>query len=147
MKHRRLLVRDLMTKAPVTAGPGLSIYDAYALMYENEIRRLPVLQHGKLAGIVTLSDIQRALSASSAGGETTAALYASPLCIGDIMSPDPITAGPGDTIQDAAEQMLENQVSGLPVVEDGRVVGIVTESDIFRLVVTSWSEERALMRS
>lgn len=147
MKHRRLLVRDLMTKAPITAGPSLSLYDAYVLMYENEIRRLPVIQHGKLAGIVTLGDIQRALSASSAGGETTAALHASTLCIGDVMSPDPITVGPSDTIQDAAEQMLENQVSGLPVVEDDRVVGIVTESDIFRLVVTSWSEERALLRS
>ncbi len=70
-----------------------------------------------------------------------------PSAVGDVMSSDPITVGPGDTIQDAAEQMLENQVSGLPVVEDDRVVGIVTESDIFRLVVTSWSEERALLRS
>ena len=146
MKHRRLLVRDLMTKAPITAGPSLSLYDAYVLMYENEIRRLPVIQHGKLAGIVTLGDIQRALSASSAGGETTAALHASTLCIGDVMSPDAITVAPGDTIQEAAEQMLENQVSALPVVEDGRIVGIVTESDIFRLVVTSWSAESAFMR-
>ncbi len=151
MKHRRLQVRDLMTKDPITIGAGLSLYDAYALMYENEIRRLPVIQHGKLAGIVTLSDIQRALSTAVAGGhtaaETTADLRASPLTVGDIMSPDPITVAPDDTIQDAAEQMLENQVSGLPVVEDGRVVGIVTESDIFRLVVASWSEERSLVRS
>ena len=63
------------------------------------------------------------------------------------MSPDPVTVAPSDTIQEAAEQMLENQVSGLPVVEDGRVVGIVTESDIFRLVVTSWSAESALLRA
>jgi acetoin utilization protein AcuB len=151
MKHRRLQVRDLMTKDPITAGAGLSLYDAYALMYENEIRRLPVIQHGKLAGIVTLSDIQRAFSTIVAGGQTTAEstaeLRASTLTAGDIMSSDPITVAPGDTIQDAAEQMLENQVSGLPVVEDGRVVGIVTESDIFRLVVASWSEERALVRS
>jgi acetoin utilization protein AcuB len=151
MKHRRLQVRDLMTKDPITTGGGLSLYDAYALMYENEIRRLPVIQHGKLAGIVTLSDIQRALSAVVAGdqtaAETTADLRASALTVGDVMSPDPITVAPGDAIQDAAEQMLENQISGLPVVEDGRVVGIVTESDIFRLVVASWSEERALVRS
>ena len=151
MKHRRLQVRDLMTKAPITAGAGLALYDAYALMYENEIRRLPVVQHGKLAGIVTLGDIQRALSAAVTAGqaaaETTADLRASTLTVGDIMSPDPITVAPGDTIQDAAEQMLENQVGGLPVVEAGRVVGIVTESDIFRLVVASWSEERGLVRS
>ena len=145
MKHRRLQVRDLMTKDPITVGAGQSLYDAYALMFEHEFRRLPVIQHGKLAGIVTLGDIQRALSAVLTGGqtaaETTADLRASTLAVGDIMSPDPITVAPGDTIQEAAEQMLENQISALPVTEDGRVVGIVTESDIFRLVVTSWSEE------
>ncbi len=151
MKHRRLQVRDLMTKDPITIGGGQSLYDAYARMLEHEVRPLPVLQHGKLAGIVTLGDIRRALSAVLAGSqtaaETTADLRASPLTVGDIMSPDPITVAPGDTLQEAAEQMLEDQVSGLPVVEDGRVVGIVTESDIFRLVVTSWSEEGALMRA
>ena len=151
MKHRRLQVRDLMTKDPITIGAGQSLYDAYARMLEHEVRRLPVLQHGKLAGIITLGDIRRALSAVLAAGqtaaETTADLRASPLTVGDSMSPDPITVAPGDTIQEAAEQMLENQVSALPVVEDGRVVGIVTESDIFRLVVTSWSAEGALVRS
>ena len=147
MKHRRLQVRDLMTKDPITVGPGLALDDAYALMVEHEIRRLPVLQHGKLAGIVTLSDIQRALPAVAPGTTANGSLPSSILTVGDVMSPDPITVTPGDTIQEAAEQMLENQVSALPVVEDGRVVGIVTESDIFRLVVTSWSEEGALIRA
>ncbi len=147
MKHRRLQVRDLMTKDPITTGPALSLYDAYALMVENEVRRLPVLQHGQLAGIITLSDIQRALPAAALSArEATAVLQSSPLTVGDVMSTDPITVGPGDTLQEAAEQMLENQISTLPVVEEGRVVGIVTESDIFRLVVTSWSEESAFMR-
>lgn len=147
MKHRRLQVRDLMTKAPITIGGGLSLYDAYTLMVENEVRRLPVIQHGKLGGIITLGDIQRALPTTLGTGETLADLRDSTLTVADVMSPDPITVAPSDTIQEAAEQMLENQVSGLPVVEDGRVVGIVTESDIFRLVVTSWSEESALIRT
>lgn len=147
MKHRRLQVRDLMTKDPITVGPGLALDDACALMAEHEIRRLPVLQYGKLAGIVTFGDIQRTLPAVAAGTTANGSLSAATLTIGDIMSPDPIIVTPGDTIQEAAEQMLENQISGLPVVEDGRVVGIVTESDIFRLVVTSWSEEGALMRA
>ena len=146
MKHRRLQVRDLMTKDPITIGAGLSLDDAYALMAAHDIRRLPVVQHGKLAGIVTLGDIRRALSFAMTGGAANGGLGAAALTVADIMSPDPITVAPGDTIQEAAEQMLENQVSALPVVEDGRVVGIVTESDIFRLVVTSWSEESAFMR-
>jgi CBS domain-containing protein len=145
MKHRRLQVRDLMTKDPITTGPALSLYDAYALMLENEVRRLPVLQHGQLAGIITLSDIQRALPAALGAREATAVLQSSPLTVGDVMSTDPITVGPGDTLQEAAEQMLENQISALPVVEEGRVVGIVTESDIFRLVVTSWSAASPLI--
>ncbi|MEZ4615332.1 MAG: CBS domain-containing protein [Caldilineaceae bacterium] len=56
------------------------------------------------------------------------------------MTTDPIVIGPDDSIQEAAELMLEYQVSGLPVVVDGRIVGIITESDIFRLVVKSWTE-------
>lgn len=56
------------------------------------------------------------------------------------MTSDPITVAPEDTIQGVAELMLENQVSGLPVVQNDRVIGIVTESDIFKLIVASWSE-------
>ncbi|MCB0043656.1 MAG: CBS domain-containing protein, partial [Caldilinea sp.] len=61
--------------------------------------------------------------------------------VGEIMTWDPVTVDPEDTIQDAAERMLEYQVSGLPVVDGTRLVGIITESDIFRLVVESWSED------
>jgi acetoin utilization protein AcuB len=147
VKHRKLQVRDLMTSDPVVADTEMSLYDAYALMFENEIRRLPVLAHRRLAGIITLGDIQRALPSAFGAWETATRLQATTLTVGDVMSPDPITVAPEDTIQEAAAQMLENQVSGLPVVEDERVVGIVTESDIFRLVVSSWSEEGALTRT
>ena len=61
MKHRMLQVRDLMTRDPIVVAPDLPLYEAYALMYENEIRRLPVVSSEGLVGIVTLSDIQRAL--------------------------------------------------------------------------------------
>ena len=56
------------------------------------------------------------------------------------MVADPVTVAPEDTIQDVAEQMLENQVSALPVVQNDRVIGIITESDIFKFIVASWSE-------
>jgi CBS domain-containing protein len=142
MKHRMLQVRDLMTRDPIVVAPDLPLYEAYALMYENEIRRLPVVSSEGLVGIVTLSDIQRALPSAFDAYDTDTRLKISLLSAGDIMSPDPFTVAPDDTIQWAAELMLENQVSGLPVVEDDRVVGIVTESDIFRLIVTAWAEER-----
>ena len=59
----------------------------------------------------------------------------------EVMTYSPMTINPSATIQEAAERMLEYQVSGLPVVRNGKVVGIITESDIFRLVVESWAEE------
>ena len=59
----------------------------------------------------------------------------------EICVSDPVTINPSATIQEAAERMLEYQVSGLPVVRNGKVVGMITESDIFRLVVESWAEE------
>ncbi|MCX6043334.1 MAG: CBS domain-containing protein [Caldilinea sp.] len=58
-----------------------------------------------------------------------------------VMTYSPVTISPSATIQEAAERMLEHQVSGLPVVRGNQLVGILTESDIFRLVVESWAEE------
>ncbi len=82
-------------------------------MFENEVRRLPVIQHGQLAGIITLGDIQRALPPRW-GREKRRRPRVSTLTVVDVMSPDPITVAPGDTIQEAAEQMLENQVGACP---------------------------------
>ena len=141
MKHRRLQVRDLMTRDPIVVEGGMSLYDAYALMFENEIRRLPVVNRGRIVGIITLSDIQRAVPTAFGAWETATGLQVTTLTVADVMSPDPITVAPEDTIQEAAAQMLENQVSGLPVIQDDRVAGIVTESDIFRLVVSAWAED------
>lgn len=141
MKHRRLQVRDLMTRDPIVVEGEMSLYDAYALMFENEIRRLPVVNRGRIVGIITLSDIQRAVPTAVGAWETATGLQVTTLTVADVMSPDPITVAPEDTIQQAAAQMLENQVSGLPVVQDDRAVGIVTESDIFRLVVSAWAED------
>ena len=147
MKHRRLQVRDLMTRDPIVVEGEMSLYDAYALMFENEIRRLPVVNRGRIVGIITLSDIQRALPTAVGAWETATGLQVTTLTVADVMSPDPITVAPEDTIQQAAAQMLENQVSGLPVVQDDRAVGIVTESDIFRLVVSAWAEDGESVRA
>ena len=147
MKHRRLQVRDLMTRDPIVVEGEMSLYDAYALMFENEIRRLPVVNRGRIVGIITLSDIQRAVPTAVGAWETATGLQVTTLTVADVMSPDPITVAPEDTIQQAAAQMLENQVSGLPVVQDDRAVGIVTESDIFRLVVSAWAEDGESVRA
>ena len=73
--------------------------------------------------------------------DTETRLLLTEKCVRDVATYDPVTINPSATIQEAAERMLEYQVSGLPVVRNGKVIGIITESDIFRLVVESWAEE------
>lgn len=143
-KRRYSEVQDWMTENAVTISADASLAEAYDLMLEREVRRLPVVNHD-LIGIITMGDIQReAPVMADDGGDSPATelrLLLSEKCVRDAMSYDPVTINPSATIQEAAERMLEYQVSGLPVVRNGKVVGIITESDIFRLVVESWAEE------
>jgi acetoin utilization protein AcuB len=142
MRHHKSQVQDFMTETPLVTTPGMSLVDAYNTMTENDIRRMPVVEDDELVGIVTMSDILRSIPnivAEEQDEETRLTLVAR--TVREVMAADPITVTPEDSIQDAADLMLEYQVSGLPVVQDTKVVGIITESDIFRLVVESWSSE------
>jgi acetoin utilization protein AcuB len=138
---KKLLVQDIMTRDPLTVTPETSLIDAYEVMTDNEIRRLPVLTADELVGIVTLSDILGTIPSMLADADVETKLLLSARKVRSVMSWSPVTVDPEDTIQDAAERMLDEQVSGLPVISGGNLVGIITESDIFRLVVESWAEE------
>lgn len=144
MRHHKSQVQDFMTENPIIIAPDTALIDAYSLMADNDIRRLPVVEEDELIGIVTMSDILRSIPnilAEEEDEETRLTLVAR--TVREVMAADPITIAPEETIQDAADLMLEYQVSGLPVVQDAKVIGIITESDIFRLVVESWSAEQA----
>jgi acetoin utilization protein AcuB len=110
-------------------------------MVENEIRRLPVVEKDELVGIITLSDVLGAIPSLLEDLDTETKLSLTDRRVRMVMAWDPVTVDPEDTVQEAAERMLEYQVSGLPVVSGGRPVGIITESDIFRLVVEGWSDD------
>lgn len=141
MKKRHLTeVQDWMREEPIVVSPDASLSTAHDLMVENEVRRLPVVDR-ELIGIITYSDILRRLpiTADEADEQTRALL--TQCTVREAMTYSPVTINPSATIQEAAERMLEYQVSGLPVVRNGKVVGMITESDIFRLVVESWAEE------
>ena len=137
-------VRDWMTPDPITINPKTTLPEAHKLMREAHIRRLPVVDHGKLVGIVTLGDVREA----SPSDATTLSIYElnyllSKLTIEKIMTREPYTIAPEATIREAAQLMLEHKLGGLPVVEQDRVVGIITESDIFRLLVQESALEPA----
>jgi CBS domain-containing protein len=132
-----------MTPNPIKISIEASLTDAHDLLKEYNIRRLPVVnKRGHLVGIVTLGDIREASPSDATSLSIWEVHYLlAKLKIREIMTLDPITIYTTDTIADAANVMLEHKISGLPVVEpDGRLVGIITESDIFRLVVQAWGE-------
>jgi acetoin utilization protein AcuB len=135
------LVRDWMSHDVVSVTPDTLLPEAEKLLINHTIRRLPVVEDGRLVGIITYGDIREARPGKPGSfnlwalGSTMAQL-----CVSEIMTADPVTVSPDDTIGEAAQLMLNHMISGLPVVNhQGELVGIITESDIFRLVVRNWA--------
>lgn len=136
------LVRDWMTPDPICVTPQTTVPDAHKIMAERRIRRLPVVRDGHLVGIVTRGDIRGAQPSEATSLSIFELNYLlSKLTLERVMTRDPLTIRPDETVFDAARLMLQNKIAGLPVVEGGRVVGILTESDIFRMIVRLWERE------
>jgi CBS domain-containing protein len=135
-----ILVRDWMTKDVMVAHTYTPMSEAYDLMKSHDIRRLPVVHDGKVVGIVTLGDLREARPSPA----TSLSIYElnyllAQLTVGEVMTHNPYTITPDTPVQNAARIMLERKVGGLPVVdEEYRVVGIITESDIFRMLIDQW---------
>ncbi|GIK54662.1 MAG: CBS domain-containing protein [Chloroflexi bacterium] len=142
---KRELVRDWMTREIITVTPDTTLPEAHQIMMNEEIRRLPVVDSdGRLVGIVTRGDVRGAQPSPATSLSIWELNYLlSQLKVAKIMTPDPITVNEEATIGDAARVMLENRISGLPVVDNrGKLVGVITESDIFSMVVLhEWSED------
>lgn len=128
-------VRDLMTKNPITVDSETLVMDARKIMEENNIRRLPVVDKGKLVGIVTMHDILMA----SPSPATSLSVYElnyllAKMKVKEIMKKNPITVSPDTTFEEALRIGQEKKIGSFPVVENGKLVGIATESDIVRFV-------------
>jgi len=136
------LVQDWMTREVITITPETSLKEAHDIMNARGIRRLPVVLHGKVTGILTLGDIRGAEPSKASSLSVWEMNYLlAKLQVGEIMTRNPATIQQTANIGEAAQVMLEKKFSGLPVVdEEQHLVGIITESDIFRLVVTEWSK-------
>jgi len=125
------IVRNWMTPHPITITPQTTLPEAKQLMVDCHIRRLPVLNKDKLVGMVTWRDINRAESSTG----TILNVYEfqfmrARLTAREFMSTALVTISPDATIEEAAGLMIEHKFSGLPVVEDGKMVGLITETDI-----------------
>jgi CBS domain-containing protein len=135
-------ISDWMTTDVVTVPPDTPVSVAHRKMKDVGIRRLPVVQDNRLIGIVTIGDIREASPSDATSLSIWELNYLwAQLTVERVMTRNLITLRPDDTIFDAAQIMLDNKVSGLPVVDEhNRLVGILTESDIFKLVVRSRDE-------
>jgi CBS domain-containing protein len=136
VRMKTQLVQDWMTRDPVTINPRTTLPEASRLMKARSIRHLPVMDDGRLVGIVTWGDIREA----SASDSTTLSIYElnallDSLYVSFFMTHQPITVTPDVGVARAAQIMLENKIGCLPVVDGGRLVGIITDSDIFRVVM------------
>ncbi|NUM49143.1 MAG: CBS domain-containing protein [Anaerolineales bacterium] len=132
---RRLLVKDWMTPHPITIHPQSTLPQVRKLMEEHHIRRLPVMEDDELLGIITIGDIREAQPSDVNTLRSYEAEYLIALITVDtVMTADPITVTPESTIAEAARIMLEHKISGLPVMKNGKLVGIITETDFCRLL-------------
>jgi acetoin utilization protein AcuB len=127
-------VRDFMTKDPVTIRDDDLLRPAVEIVMVRRMRHLPVLDaRGRLVGIVTDRDIQKTLPSplsAAAPEEYEALLETTP--ISRIMTRDVVTVGPDDLAAEAVETLLADRIDGLPVLENGRLVGIFTVRDALR---------------
>jgi acetoin utilization protein AcuB len=131
------VVRAWMVSKVITVLPNVSISEAHNIMRNNTIRRLPVVSpEGHLLGIVTLGDVREASPSKATSLSIWELNYLwAQLTVERVMTHKVISITPDTPMVEAARLMLEHKISGLPVVEDGKVVGMITESDIFRMVV------------
>jgi acetoin utilization protein AcuB len=119
-----MFVRNFMTSPVITLPPSTPAMDALELMQAKKIRRIPIVDEGRLTGILTMGDLQAVLGPQDSIRRASTVL-------GDLMTRAVHTVASDDPLERAARVMLDHEVSGLPVVEGERIAGIITESDIF----------------
>jgi CBS domain-containing protein len=138
--NTQILVKEWMSSPAQVIEVKTPVGDAYNLMMQKNIRRLPVVEDGRLVGIVTLGDLREARPSPATSLSIYELTYLlTKLTVDQVMTHVPYTVTPATQIQQAARIMLERKVSGLPVVDDNdNIVGVITETDIFRMLLDQW---------
>src|SRR5512146_1844291 len=113
-----MLVENHMTKEPITIEPDELLIRASHKMRSGGFRRLPVVSDGKLVGIISERDLREHRG------------HLEHTKVNGVMTEKPVTVGPGVTVEEAARIMVEEQIGGLPVVEGGHLVGVISVTDV-----------------
>lgn len=130
-----MLVGERMSHPVITISPKTPMQEAHKLMRDEKIRRLPVVgDRGKLIGIISESDLLHAAPSDATSLSVWEMNYMlSKVTVEKIMTRDVITTHTDTPLEEAARNMVDNKIGGLPVVKDGEVVGIITETDLFKV--------------
>ncbi len=133
-----MLVKNWMNKPAITIDKLSSMHDAMTLMKKHQITLLPVMDKQRLVGVLTDRDLKKASASDATTLEMHELLYLlSSIKVKDIMSSKPISVPPDFTIEETAELLLANKISGVPVVDnDGNVVGVITHTDLFKVIIS-----------
>lgn len=138
-------IRDIMTKNPLTVDSETPLFEAKRIMKENNILRLPVVDKGKLVGMVT----ERMILEASPSPATSLSIHElhyliAKMKVRDIMVKNPITISPDATFEETLLLGQEKGIGGFPVIDKGRLVGIATQSDLVRFIASIWgAKEKA----
>ena len=130
-----MFVRYWMTRDPITIGPGESVLSAMDVMRVKKVRRLPIVENGQLVGIISLSDVRHFISP---GQERRAALppgveeNAAQIPAATVMIRSIISCTPDTFLEDLGELMKRHRIGAVPVVQQGQLVGIITETDFLK---------------
>jgi acetoin utilization protein AcuB len=119
-----MLVKDIVSSPAVTIPPETTLAAAYRTMQEKQIRHLLVLDGGDLVGVVTDRDLRLATSSLSPSP------FPANVYVSEVMCGEPVTAEASDPVEDAARRMRERKIGCLPVMENGRLIGIITGVDL-----------------
>ena len=143
-----MLVRDWMTKKPVTTTPDTSVPNALKVMQGSKVRQLPVLDaKNRLIGIVSLADLFRALpSPASSLSRWEVEYLLDQVKVAEVMTTKVIAVTEDTAVEEAGRIMSEGKVSGVPVVRDDQLVGLITESHLFRILLDVFGAHQAGVR-
>lgn len=129
-----MLVGERMSRPVITISPDVPITEAVNLMRKEHIRRTPVIKGGKLVGIVSDKDLLNASPSPATSLSIWEMNYLlSKITVEDVMTKDVLTIGVDTPIEEAARIMADNKIGGLPVLKENRVVGMITETDLFKI--------------
>lgn len=133
-----MLVKNWMSKNPITIEEDDSMQQAMALMKENKVRMLPVMNKGQLVGIISDTDLKRASASDATMLDMHELLYLiSKIRVNEIMTKNPITVPEDLTVEETAQILMEHNISGVPVMDHkGGLVGIITRHDVFKILIS-----------